>query len=167
MWSTEVGQCIVYSGKIYVQKISSTVPQVIYKYLLRWAAMLYADQTFRVRHRCGPLSDLFRYIGENVVLLHDVSTHANELNLFCGHFVFGPREGHRPFWLVFAFCVPFCLWASARLLLAGLNFCIRIFVALFLLTVMYHRLLSLLGVYAGRVVPVDFAPCAHHGGVGR
>ena len=28
---------------------------------------------------CGVAS---RYIGENVVLLHDVSTHANELNLF-------------------------------------------------------------------------------------
>ena len=31
MGSTEVAQCIIYSGKIYVQKISSTVPQVIYK----------------------------------------------------------------------------------------------------------------------------------------
>ena len=86
---------------------------------------------------------------------------------FCGHFVFGPREGLRPFWLVFVFCVPFCLWASAPLSLAGLNFCIRIIAVLSLLTVTYHRLLSLLGVYAGRVVPVAFALCAHHGGVGR
>ena len=86
MGSTEVAQCIIYSGKIYVQKISSTVPQVIYKI----SAEDGLHCSLQIRHleldivvahdqTCGVAS---RYTGENVALLCDVATHANELNLF-------------------------------------------------------------------------------------
>ena len=78
-----------------------------------------------------------RYIGENVALLRDVATRANELNLFVATL---SLDQEKAIDRVDAFCVPFCLWASAPLLLAGLNVCMRIYVVLFLLTVMYHRL---------------------------
>ena len=45
---------------------------------------------------------------------------------FCGHFVFGPREGHRPCRYGPSFCVPFCLWALVPLSLAGLNFWVKL-----------------------------------------
>ena len=44
----------------------------------------------------------------------------------CGHFVFGPREGHRPCRYGPSFCVPFCLWPLAPLLLAGLNVWVKL-----------------------------------------
>ena len=81
-----------------------------------------------------------RYIGENVALLRDVATYANELNLFVATFSLWTKR--RPSTVSIALClfVPFCVWASVPLLLAGLNVCMRIYVNLFLLTVMYHRL---------------------------
>ena len=151
MWSTEVAQCIIYSGKTYVQKISSTVPQVIYKLIsaedgLQCSMQIrHLDFDIVVAHdqTCGVPS---RYIGEKRRFTLWRFHLCEWAQTFCGHFVFGPRERLRPFWLAFAFCVPFCLWASAPLSLAGLNVCIRIFVVLSVLTVMYHRRLSLLGV---------------------
>ena len=148
MWSTEVAQCIIYSGKIYVQKISSTVPckgDLQNHLCWRWAAMLYADQTFRFRHRCGPRSDLWGafplYWGKTSLYFMTFPP-MRMSSIFLWPFCLWTKRTASTVLIG----LPFCLWASAPLLLAGLNVCMRIFVVLSVLTVMYHRLWNLLGV---------------------
>ena len=127
MWSTEVAQCIIYSGKIYVQKISSTVPQVIYKIIsaedgLQCSMQIrHLDFDIVVAHdqTCGVPS---RYIGEKRRFTLWRLHLCEWAQSFCGHFVFGPRERLRPFWLVFPF-----VYGLQPPLISWLNVCMRIF----------------------------------------
>lgn len=138
MGSTEVAQCIIYSGKIYVQKISSTVSQLIYKI----SAEDGLHCSLQIRH-LESLWPTIRPVGWLPVILGKTLLYFVTLppmrmsSIFLWPFSLWTKR--RPSTVLIG--LPFCLWASAPLLLAGLNFCIlRIFVVLSLLTVMYHRL---------------------------
>ena len=72
---------------------------------------------------CGVPS---RYIVENVALLCDVATCANELNFFVWPFCLWAKRKPSTVSIGPSFCVPFCLWALVPLLLAGLNFWVKL-----------------------------------------
>ena len=72
---------------------------------------------------CGVPS---RYIVENVALLCDVATCANELNFFLWPFCLWAKRRPSTVSIGPSFCVPFCLWALVPLLLAGLNFWVKL-----------------------------------------
>ena len=86
------------------------MPQVIY-------IVVAHDQT------CGVPS---RYIVENAALLCDVATYANELNFFVAILSLDQEKSIDRVSIGPSFCVPFCLRALAPLLLAGLNFWVKL-----------------------------------------
>ena len=118
MWSTEVGQCIIYSGKIYGQKMISLSKAISVAQCHRWFTSLWP--TIR------PVRCLLVILGKTLLYYVTLPPMRMSSIFLWPLSVFGPREGHRPCRYGPSFCVPFCLWPLAPLLLAGLNVWVKL-----------------------------------------